>query len=130
MTAYIHCNGDKSFKRGTIAIELPAKDDLINLFMQHGTCMALIIGAARLAKKKVFNKKLGREYATQMMIPAKADLTEVEIRGTKHVYHFVAWLPNNCPDERKVQCIKFGLSTTLESNNVAVMYGFFSEDDL
>lgn len=123
--AYIHCNGDKSFKRGTIAVGLPTKEELTSLFTVHGTCMGLFVGAARLAKNKSFNKKLGREFADKMLIPTKCDLDSVEIRGTKHIYHFKVWTANNCPKEPKVQELAFGLSTTSESDNVCVIYGFF-----
>lgn len=124
---YIHCNGDKNFKRGTIAVVLPSKEDLTTLFTTHATCIGLVVGAARLAKNKPFNKRLGREYAEKMLIPTKCDLVAIEIRGTKHVYHFKAWTANNCPKEPKVQEIVFGLSTVAESENVAVVYGFFVE---
>lgn len=126
--AFIHCNGDLAFKRGTIAIGLPEKDELTRLFTAHATCIALIVGAARLAKNKIFNKKLGREFSTKMMQPAKVDFTHVEIRGTKHVYHFESWVANNCPKEKKMQKIEFALSTTNESPNVNLVYGFFVED--
>lgn len=125
--SYIHCNGDKAFKRGTIAVGLPSKEELTTLFLTHSTCMAFFIGAARLAKNKLFNKKLGRQYSEKMMIPTKCDLTHVEIRGTKHVYHFRAWTVNKCPKEPRVQEIVFALSTTKESENVNVLYGFFEE---
>lgn len=126
--SFIHCNGDVSFKRGTIAVGVPSKDELTKLFTVHGTCIALMVGAARLAKNKIFNKKLGREYSTKMMQPAKVDLTHVEIRGTKHIYHFEAWIANNCPNEEKMQKIEFAVSTTNESPNVNIVYGFFVED--
>lgn len=125
--AYIHCNGDVSFKRGTIAIGMPTKEELTTLFTSHGTCMALPVGAARLAKNKLFNKKLGREYSAKLMAVAKVDLDTIEIRGTKHIFHFNAWVANNCPDEAKMQKLDFAVSTTNESPNVNVVYGFFVE---
>jgi hypothetical protein len=127
--AYIHNNGDVNFKRGTIAIGVPEKQDLTQLFISHGTCIALVVGAARLAKNKMFNKKLGRQYSEKMMIATKCDLTRVEIRGTKHVYHFKAWTANNCPEESKVQPLVFALSTTAESENVNIVYGFFEDSE-
>jgi hypothetical protein len=79
------------------------RDDLHNLFISHATCIGLPIGAARLAKNKAFNKKLGREFAEKMIQLAKVDFKNVEIRGTRHVYHFEAWVANNCPNENKLQ---------------------------
>lgn len=127
--AYIHCNGDVAFKRGTIAVGMPSKEEITRLFLCHGTCIALMVGAARLAKNKIFNKKLGREFSQKMMQPAKVDLTSVEIRGTKHIYHFESWVANNCPNEEKMQKIEFAMSTTNESVNVNFVYGFFTEEN-
>ncbi len=128
--SFIHCNGETSFKRGTIALGMPTKDELTRLFLCHGTCIALMVGAARLAKNKVFNKKLGREFSTKMMAAAKVDLLKVEIRGTKHVYHFEAWVANSCPNEEKMQKVEFALSTIKESDNVNIVYGFFVEEEV
>lgn len=129
MRAYSHNNGELAFKRGTIALDLPSKQDLETLFTKHGTATLVYIGAARLATKAKFVKKQGRSFAEDMMDWFPAYLQRVEIRGTKHVYHFIAEnLPNKTPDEESTQKVEFGVSTVAETDDVHLVYAFFQEN--
>lgn len=127
MFSYKHCNGDKAFKRGTIAFVLPNKDDLKQLLVNHGTHLRIHIGGVRLSKKEKFVKKLGREYAEKAVSVCDVHFVGLEPRGTKHVYHFVATVPNFCPNEHTTQRIEFAVSTTMESPHVNLLYAFFQE---
>lgn len=115
-------------KRGTLVFELPTKKDLTNLFNLHGTCTLIKIGAVRLNNKDQFNKKLGVKLAQERMAFVGAFLSKVEIRGTKHVYHFTADVLNKVPGEDKTQQINFGISTVNESDNVQMAYANFDSD--
>lgn len=122
-------NNRGCFKRGTIVFELPTKADLTNLFTLHGTCTLMRIGAVRLNNRDQFNKKLGVKLAQDKMQMTGCYLEYIEIRGTKHIYHFVSKVPNRCPKEEATQDIKFGLSTVNESGLVQMVYAEFHDDN-
>lgn len=121
-------NNLSCFKRGTMVFELPSKKDLTNLFSLHGTCTLIKVGAVRLNNKDQFNKKLGVKLAQEKMSFVGCYLSHVEIRGTKHIYHFKATVSNRVPSEEKTQEINFGVSTVNESDNVQMAYANFESD--
>lgn len=127
MIAYAHQNGDLAFRRGTLAIELPSKEDLEQVFDTHSNCTLIKIGVARLAKNRHFVKKEGRQYAEQNLIFCKSYLEKVSIRDTKHVYHFTATVENRCPGEPNTQDVEFGFSTCAESDFCQLVYAFVKE---
>lgn len=118
-------NNEGFWKKGTIVLELPSKVDLHNLYVQHGTATLIKIGAVRLNKKDQFNKKLGVKLAKEKLQLVGCYLSFVEIRGTKHIYHFESKVTNRCPNEHTDQVIKFGVSTIRDSENVCVVYAEF-----
>lgn len=126
--SFKHCNGLTDFKRGTIFINLPDKKFLEDdLFKAHGSQMLARVGAARLAPGAQYIKSLGREYALSMSDWYPASFVSVDIRGTKHVYHFSVVVKNQCPKEPNTQVVEFGISTIAESDNTQLVYAFFKE---
>jgi hypothetical protein len=116
---------------GTMVFELPTREELENLFKQHGTATLMNVGVVRLHPRDSFNKKLGVKCAKEKMSLVPVYLTQVEIRNTKHIYHFQAKVPNRCPAENDTQVIQFGISTIRESDRAVLVYGNFTyEDDL
>lgn len=123
---YAHQNPPRnsSFKRGTLAINLPTKQDLLNLLTVHGTALAVKAGAARVHPKENFIKKVGRETAEKRMDIFPAYLKEVESRGTTLVYNMQLALKCSCPNQT-IQFIDVGFSTTAETNHVKLLYAYF-----
>lgn len=99
---------------GTIILDLPSIEVLNNLFQTHSTALLVMMGVARCHPKDQFVKKTGRELAQTRMLQSIAEFSNVQVRGTKHVYHF------NCTTGKNK--VSFGLSTIAESKQVCLIY--------
>lgn len=111
--------------RGTIAIALPEKRDLLNLFEQHGTCTLLGLGISQVHPDDKFDRVVGREVSSQRVMYVKAYLDYVEIRGTKHIYHFKSDIDDTSSTQKRKKVVVFGLATTKESDSVQLVYATF-----
>ncbi len=101
--------------KGTLALEVPTKQDLEMLFNEHATCTLMNVGVAKLYHKDVHVKKIGREESIKKMKLTKVTFIRVEIRGTKHVYEFTGRTENDVD-------FTFGLSTIKESDKVKFVF--------
>lgn len=120
----VHAN--KFGPKGTFIFELPPKSELDNLFKEHGTCTLFKVGVVKLNNKDQFNKKTGVALAKEKMNFTGCYLEYVEIRSTKHIYHFRAEVPNRCKSQGDKQTIAFGFSTIRDSDKVQVVYAQFT----
>lgn len=126
---YAHQNPDvfkpihmgHSFKRGTLAIELPTKEHLESCVKQHATCTLINAGFTRVHPKEQFNKRLGRFNATQHIQPSLTYFTNIEFKNTSLVYNLIMIVPSNVPGQ-KIEEIKLGLATVAETNHVKLLY--------
>lgn len=108
-------NNLRHLHKGTIAISLPTKDDLNNLFNLHGTATLVCMGVGMLHPHDRFEKSVGRAIAVHNLNWVTAYLTQVEIRGTSHIFHFTTTI--------KSVDIDFGLSIIKETDDVRLIYG-------
>jgi hypothetical protein len=125
MIAFSHVTNKST--RGTIAIDLPAKQDLSSLFEQHGTATIMAIGTAQLHPEDHFNRPVGREVSQKRLVYTAAYIKSVEIRGIKHIYHFRSEVPDTSSLIKKKKVVIFGISTTKEEDVTKLMYATFGE---
>lgn len=115
--------------RGTLALELPAKETLTTLFTAHGTQTIMNIGFSRVNDCDQYDRKTGRELSTSRLLLQVVALKSIEIRGIKHIFHFELKAPSLLRSSKDPQVIKFGLSTIAETNEVKLVYSHFGVKD-
>lgn len=121
MIAYKHVRNGAFSNEGTLAIELPGKELLLELFKTHSTSTIMSFGYSIVSKKDHFNKKTGRTVAEKRMSPQVVSFTGVRRRNLQHIYDFNVVVPNVQVDETDIT-INFGLGVVVESNQVRLYY--------
>lgn len=115
MLNYCHDRDFIGWSDKTIAVELPSKSTLTQLFLTHSTQTLIDVGYTFCNPKDQFVKRMGREIAAFRVKQSVATLKSIEIRGTKHIYHF---------DIRSDGAVvELGVSTVAESEHVCLIYG-------
>lgn len=122
MIAYIHQNSENHSRKGTIALDIPKKDNLNTLFTTHSNQTLILMGIAQLHPNDRFEKKIGRNVATSNISWLVVNLSSIEIRGISHIFHFNAAIKDN-KDENNTVEVRFGLSTIKETDEVRLLYG-------
>lgn len=114
MIAYAHTNSAKAgftLQEGTLAIELPSKKDLQELFSSHSTQLLMKVGKSKKHPKDAFNKKVGRTVSELKMVLIPVTFRNIDIKGVRHVFNFNG------------DGFSFSLSTIAESPNVHLTRG-------
>lgn len=75
---------------GTLAVELPTKRDLENIFMTHSNKTLLRVGVSIKSPKDNFEKKVGRDVATKRLAPVGFTLDHIVQEGTTHLFCFTS----------------------------------------
>lgn len=118
---FIHQINPHRVYNGTIALILPSKEELKTFFDLHASKTMVRVGLAVCSDKDNFVKSIGREKSSGRLTPVVVDIIDVEIRGTKHIYHFETnMIGAKGFKEVKVQ---FGISTIAESEHTQLVYG-------
>lgn len=115
MTKYVHVRNNA---QGTIAVELPTKAYIEQLFNSHSNQAFIKIGVSKLHPKDSFVKKVGREKSSDNMMFRVCEISDVVIDGTRHVYYFEFH-----SDNPKISSCDLILATTAESDNVLLLGG-------
>ncbi len=115
-TKYVHIQNTEL--RGTIALEIPSKSYLEQVFSSHSSHMFLNVGVTKLHPKEHFVKRIGREKAEERMKQTVVTLASVEIDGIRHVYK----LTFNDENKKMGECTLW-FSTINESPNVMLLAG-------
>lgn len=115
-TKYIHVR-QPNFN-GTIALEIPSKDYLNEVFSTHSNMMFINLGVTKLHPKDKFVKQTGRDRAAGNMSQHVAQLCSVEIDGLRHVYHISLKSTNPVVGD-----VRLWFSTIKESPNVMLLAG-------
>lgn len=123
MIVFVHQNNKNSLTKGTIAVDLPSKEDLHRLFTLHGNQLLLKVGITIKSKKDVFNRKIGREEAQNHMDFYPCDLKNIEQCGTKHVYNFGAKIKTSRKYGQDEYLLRFAITTVAESESVKIVWG-------
>jgi hypothetical protein len=118
MIEYVHNRVTTHELDATLAIHLPTKTDLNNLFLSHANQILLPVGITRKHPNDVYSKKLAREYAIKNMTNVPCDLILISQKGTKHLYNFET--------EVNGYHINFTLTTVAESENVRLITGWIN----
>jgi hypothetical protein len=126
MVQYSHCKlRQKGCLTGTIAVQVPAKEDLFRALQMHANGFLLNFGASILSVNDNFCKKTGREVAEKKMKPTVCDLNSVEVRryGLKHryIYHLEVRVPHPKNRKKKI-AVYFGLSSSHLTDDVRLAY--------
>lgn len=125
MKIYKHINKDV-YEKGTFSIVPPTKKDLSNIFDTYSNVTLFSIGVAICSARDPYVKKIGRGFADKNVNLTKTYLQNVEIRETKHVFHFMALSTH--PKTKKELKVFFAFSIIKESDNVRLLYVHFGED--
>lgn len=118
-TKYVHVRSE-FLPDGTIALEVPTKDYLKQIFDTHSNKCFIKTGITILHPKDQFVKKVGREKASDRLQFNVATLENVQIDGTRHIYYF------NFESELSNYSLVF--STISESPNVKLLQGWFHDN--
>jgi len=78
-----------SYQEGTVAVEIPSKENLTAMLMNHVSRVRLKVGMAVLHPKENFVKKVGRELATSRMKDTFLLLESVAFAGENS--EFLHW---------------------------------------
>lgn len=112
------------FPSGTIGLKIPAKDYLETVLKTHSNNLIIEIGTTLLSDKDRYEKKVGRTLVEERVLPQKLELSHVEIRGTRHIYHLSGTIPSK--GHKGGSFVNVGLSTIAENNTVRLMYANFT----
>lgn len=123
MIHFCHNRKSKDLIDGTLAIVLPSKQDLEQMFTMHANQIVMIIGLTVKHPHDAFIKKIGREKAIRSMVHAVVELKRITQQGTRHVYHFRTEAIVN----RKTYSIGFSLTTVAECDKVNLISALISE---
>lgn len=127
-----HINPDKSsgFVRGTIAVNIPSKEQLLDMFLNHHQSTYLKVSAAYLHSKEQFNKRIGKDRAESYALSEESKfchLKSIESRNGRWVFVFTTIVPDNRPNSPNVIGVEFGVAMSLESPNTRLEYATFLE---
>lgn len=118
---YAHNRTTRDQVDGTLALEVPTREFLEQMFVSHGNMTLFNIGLSVKSKKDAFVKKEGRANAEKRMGYLKFELDNIDQDGTTHVYRFHT---TDMVVNRKKYFISIMLSTVKESDNVRFVTGY------
>lgn len=125
-----HVNAEPTFTRGTIVVDIPSKERLLEMFTNQEMFTYLAAGASFLHPKDQFNKKIGTARAESYALaedPKYCLLKRIEPREERWVYHFVTTVPDARPNMPMYIMIEFGVSIAKDSPNSRLEYAAFQE---
>lgn len=125
-----HVNADPVFTRGTIAVDIPSKERLLEMFANQEMSTYLAVGAAFLHPKDQFNKKIGTARAESYALaedPKYCLLKSIEPREERWVYHFTTVVPDARPNMPMYISVDFGVSISKLSVTSRLEYALFKE---
>jgi hypothetical protein len=109
---------------GTVALEVPTKHLLEQLFITHSNQIVVCMGISITSKHDQFEKKIGKQLAQNRLTPLLSTLTSININGTRHKFMFRT---NEINLGNKKYTVMFHLTTVAESNKVYFTYSHISE---
>lgn len=69
--------------QGTVAVELPSKEQLLNVINYQDSVLNVRVGAAELHPKDKFVKKIGRELAQQRLSFINAEVKHIQLENNR-----------------------------------------------
>jgi len=121
---YIHQNPEsKDYERATLAIELPNKQKLLNIFSNSNE-ITLNIGASFVHPKDRYVKSIGREQSNKTIGNTICTIAAIKFQpADRWVFHFTCIVPNTRPYAPPYTSVEFALSVVKDSDRVRLEYG-------
>lgn len=124
---YSHNRKETQAVDATLALEVPTKDFLQQMFTLHGNQTIFHMGIALKSPHDQFEKSIGRDIATQNMKLVPFTLTEIRQLGTKHLYNFRS---SEIAHSHNQYFIRITLTTVAESDKVRFVSSFVMDVNL
>lgn len=115
---YSHNRIDSHRIDATLAMDVPTKEFLSQVFVTHSNKAMFLAGIAIVGKKDSFERKRGREVAIQRLSPLVFELDRVDQDGTTHIYEFYT---HQAKVADKAYCVRIRLTTVAESDKVKLI---------
>ena len=125
-----HLNCVEPFTRGTLAIDIPTKAQLLEMFTSQVRSAYMLVGATFVHPNDQYNKKTGYARAESFALtedPKYCLLTKIEPREDRWVYHFTTLVPDARPNRHMLIGVEFGVSFYSSSENTRLEFAMFQE---
>ena len=121
-----HHNRKKSTFNATIAVNIPSKEQLHNLFLSHQDTITLDVGLTVKSQLDQFEKKKGREAALKNSKKTTIKLQSVNLEEKdRHLYRFETEILHN----RQLYDVYFTLTTIHQSDKVKLIDTYIQEHE-